>query len=360
MTQALPHISKMAPYALADIHASDGKILISLSQNECLRPPSPKAIEAAVAVLHKSELYPDPDWTELRNAIAEQHQIDACGILCASGSLDLIGCIARVFSGLGRSILVPAHAYPFFRSAAQLANARFDTAAEANATVSVDNLLDAVVPDTAIVFVANPGNPTGTRISKSDLVRLRAGLRPDILLVVDEAYGEFADHLSEPCFDLVDEGNTIVLRTFSKAYGMAGFRVGWGLFPEHIAAEMRKALNPNNISVASQAAATAAVHDQKYMRETCLITAELRDRAAGELAGAGFSVFPSFTNFLLIDMGSSQSAIAADAALRAKGIFLRPQSGAGLPHALRMTVGPQDAMRTAISELINWKKGAEA
>ncbi|MGI9370747.1 MAG: pyridoxal phosphate-dependent aminotransferase [Ruegeria sp.] len=356
MTQPLPHISEMAPYALAEIQVPDGQTLISLSQNECMRPPSPKAIEAAASVLHKSELYPDPDWTELRNAIAAHHQIDASGILCASGSLDLIGCIARVYAGPDRAVLAPAHAYPFFRSAAQLANARFDTAVEVNAAVSVDTLLDAVRPDTGIVFVANPGNPTGTRIARSDLVRLRAGLGRDILLLIDEAYGEFADHLNEPCFDLVQGGNTIVLRTFSKAYGMAGLRVGWGLFPEHVAAEMRKVLNPNNISSASQAAATAAVIDQNYMRETCSITADLRDQATNELVRAGFSVFPSFTNFVLIDLGGSKAANAADAALRAEGVFLRPQSGAGLPGTLRMTIGPQDAMRTAISGLVNWKK----
>ena len=155
---------------------------------------------------------------------------------------------------------------------------------------------------------------------------------------------------------LVEGGNTIVLRTFSKAYGMAGFRIGWGLFPPAIAAELRKVLNPNNVPASSQIAAAAAVRDDAYMRETCAITATLRGQAAAQLKEAGFDVYPSFTNFLLLNMGSPEAAQSADKALRAEGVFLRPQGGAGLPHTLRMTVGTQDAMNTAIDSLKHWRE----
>ena len=135
-------------------------------------------------------------------------------------------------------------------------------------------------PTPASSFVANPGNPTGTRIPRAELLRLRKGLPGDTLLVIDEAYGEFADHLGEPMFDLVGRGDTVVLRTFSKAYGLAGMRVGWGLFPPEIAGEIRKVMNPNNISVAGQAAAAAALADQAYMVETCRETASFARRVA--------------------------------------------------------------------------------
>jgi histidinol-phosphate aminotransferase len=356
MTRSHPHIARMSPYALADLAAPKGKTLISLSQNESLRPPSPKVLEAAAQAMGTSMLYPDPDWTDLRHALAELHGIDAARILCGNGSLDLIGCLARVYAGPGRAVLAPAHAYPFFQTAAHMADARFDTARETEATVSVDALLAAVQPDTGIVFVANPGNPTGTRITKSELIRLRQRLRPDILLVIDEAYGEFSDHLGERCFDMVAEDNTVVLRTFSKAYGMAGFRIGWGLFPPGIAEELRKVMNPNNIPASAQVAAAAAVRDNAYMRETCAITAALRDQAASELRDAGFTPYPSFTNFLLLDMGKPEAAASADRKLRSEGVFLRPQGGAGLPHTLRMTVGSQEAMETAIDILKQWKQ----
>jgi histidinol-phosphate aminotransferase len=356
MIAPVPHIFAMAPYALSHMSAPEGVPLISLSQNESIRPPSPLALEAAARSLADTALYPDPDWTDLRQGLADVHSIPADAILCGSGSLDLIGCIARAFAGPDRAVLAPAHAYPFFRSAAQMVGARFDTALETNATVNVDALLEAAKPDTRIVFVANPGNPTGTLIPRSELFRLRQGLKEDVLLVIDEAYGEFADHIEHRTFDLVEQGATIVLRTFSKAYGMAGLRVGWGVFPLAIAAEVRKVMNPNNISTPAQAAATAALKDTAYMEETCQLIAHARHRAMAALKHEGFRVIPSYTNFLLIDLETSAKANSADRALRAQGIFLRGQSGAGLPQMLRLTIGPADAMAAAISCLTDWKR----
>ena len=356
MTKPSPHILNMSAYALAEMSAPPGKSLISLAQNESLRGPSPKAIKAATQCLISGGNYPDPDWTALRGALATHHGISADMILCGNGSLDLIGCLARVYAGPDRSVLIPEHAYPFFRTAAQMANARVDTAPEVNETVSVDALLSAVQPDTGLVFVANPGNPTGTHIPKSDLVRLRAGLRDDILLIIDEAYGEFSDALNEPCWDMVDGGNCAVLRTFSKAYAMAGFRVGWGVFPDQISQELRKVMNPNSLTFPSQAAALAALKDDQYMRDTCRITAELREQVTHQLRHAGFDVASSVTNFVLIRFEAEAAALLADAALRAKGIFLRRQQGAALSHALRMTIGPADATAAAIKQLALWKE----
>lgn len=348
------HISAMAPYALARMGAPAGKPIISLAQNESFRPPAPAVMHAVSEAMAGAANYPDPDWTRLREVLAEIHDIDPTQILCGAGSLDLIGCLTRTYAGPDRAVLAPAHAYPFSRTAAQMSEARFDTAAEDHHTASVDNLLGAVQPDTGLVFIANPGNPTGTRIPTSEIRRLRDGLRGDILLVVDEAYGEFADPLGERVFDLVDRGDTIVLRTFSKAYGLAGARVGWGLFPAEIAGQVRKVMNPNNLPSTAQAAAEAALQDQTYMRETCALIDATKDRAAQRLREAGIKTQDSFANFLLLDFGSTDAAQAADAALRAQGIFLRTQSGAGLPHCLRMTIGPADHVDMAVTTLEYW------
>ncbi|MEX0345195.1 MAG: histidinol-phosphate transaminase [Rhizobiaceae bacterium] len=358
MARAQAHIAAMAPYALADMTPQADRPLISLAQNEGFRPPSPMTQKQAAEAFALGMLYPDPDWTGLRCALAALHRIMEQGILCGNGSLELIGALARVYSGPDRAVLAPRHAYPFFRTAAQIADARFDTAEENDLTVDIDSLLSAVCADTGLVFIANPGNPTGTRIPKPDLVHLRRELRDDILLVIDEAYGEFADHLCEPCFDMVESGNTAVLRTFSKAYCMAGFRVGWGLFPPVVAAEVRKVLNPNNIAALSQTAALAALNDQSYMRETCDLTAALKDQAVNELRNAGYRVRPSYTNFVLIEFASSEAAEMADQRLRAEGVILRRQSGAGLPHALRMTIGPALSTKKALDYLCRWKRGA--
>ncbi|MGJ8616904.1 MAG: pyridoxal phosphate-dependent aminotransferase [Sulfitobacter sp.] len=356
MIKPLPHIAAMSPYALAKLNAPVDKRLVSLSQNESLQAPSPRAIKAAAEAVEGAQLYPDPDWSALRSALAKRYQIPAEGILCGNGSMELIAGLTQGFAGPLNAVLAPAHAYPFFRTAAQLALARFDTAPENNGQVSVDALIAAVRPDTRIVFVANPGNPTGTRVSRGELVRLRNGLRSDILLVIDEAYGEFADHLNEPMFDQVGRGDTVVLRTFSKAYGLAGLRVGWGLFPDHIATALRKVMNPNNISVAGQAAACAATLDHEYMRATCLTTSKRRDQFITQLRSVGFEVADSFTNFALIRFANAEAADRADAMLRAEGVFLRAQGGAGLPDCLRITIGSKEDMNTAASLLTHWAK----
>lgn len=354
MPKPNPHVAAMSPYALAQIFVPPGKTPVSLSQNESLRPPSPKTIEAAGRAASETALYPDPDCTRLREALGALHGIDPEGIVCGNGSLDLIGCLARAYAGPGASVLAPEHAYPFFRTAAQSVGANFVTAPEDDCTASIDALLAAVRPETAIVFLANPGNPTGTRVPKSELQRLRNRLEDNVLLVIDEAYGEFADHLGERTWDIVARGDTVVLRTFSKAYGLAGFRVGWGMFPPDVAGELRKIINPNAVSHPAQAAALAALEDQPYMAETCALTSDLREEACRALLDAGFDARPSLTNFLLIHFAGEAKAQSAERTLQTEGIVLRRQQGAGLPHALRMTIGPEKDLLTAINQLKHW------
>ncbi|MEO0751146.1 MAG: aminotransferase class I/II-fold pyridoxal phosphate-dependent enzyme, partial [Pseudomonadota bacterium] len=156
---------------------------------------------------------------------------------------------------------------------------------------------------------------------------------------------------------LVDQGNTVILRTLSKAYGLAGARLGWGLFPMAVAEHVRKMLNPNNVTLASQAAAEAAILDQAWMRDTCAQTATLRDAFAERLRAIGLDAPQSFTNFTLIPFASAQAAAEVDATLKSEGVFLRPQAGAGLPHCLRATTGPPEDMDLAAELIETWAKG---
>lgn len=351
------HIAAMAPYALADLSVAPGRRLVSLAQNESFRPPSPRAIEAAQQTLSHLPLYPDPDWTALREAIGEVHGIEADMILCGAGSMELIGALAAAYLGPGDTALTTQHGYLFFRTAAMLANARVDLAPERDLMVDVDAILDAVQPKTKMVLIANPGNPTGTRIGRADLVRLRDGLPESTLMVIDEAYGEFADGLDPSCFDMANRGNTVVLRTFSKAYGLAGMRVGWGVFPRPIAQDVRKLLNPNNISVAAEAAAAAAMRDQSYMKETVAETARLRDSFAKDMHNLGLSVPPSYTNFVLLRFASAEQAAAADQELRDHGILMRGMAGYGLADCLRATIGNAEDMTLAASILGKFLSG---
>lgn len=358
MPQPVDKIGAMAAYALADLDAPAGVTPVSLAQNESAYPPAPQAIAAAARAMAEGALYPDPNWTDLRHAIAEVHAIPPEDILCGAGSMELIGALAHAFLDFTRAALVTAHGYLFFRTASQLAGARVDVVPEAALQVDVDTLLAAVRPDTAVVFVANPGNPTGTRLTRTEITRLRAGLAPHILLIVDEAYGEFADGARQPMFDLVDQGNTVVLRTFSKAYALAGMRVGWGLFPPAIRDEVRKVLNPNNISGPAQAAAAAAMRAQGYMRDRVAETTAIRDRFIADARGLGIVIPGSFTNFGLLGFPEPQAAAFADQALRGEGLLMRGMAGYGLPSHLRATIGSAADMDRALAVLARIREGA--
>lgn len=350
------HIAAMAPYALADLSVPAGKRLISLAQNESPLAPSPRALAAGQAALAESRLYSDPDWCALRAAIAAVHGLDPAQILCGAGSLELIAGLLQCYAGPGDRVLASQYTYAFFGVATQAAGADFVQAPEPDMTVSVDALLDAVDGRTRLVCVVNPGNPTGTRIPRRDLLRLRKGLDKSILLVIDEAYGEYADAPGEGSFDLVARGDTVVLRTFSKAYGLAGLRVGWGAFPPAVIAEVRKVLNPNNVSGVSQAAAAAAMADQDQMRRVCAETAARRDRFAARMRDLGLGVAESHTNFVVLRFADAAAAARADRTLRAEGLLLRGLAGYGLPDCLRATVGSEDDMAFAATLLAGWRE----
>ena len=187
MIRPVTQLATMAPYELASLDNS----LVSLAQNESLLPPSPKALEAGQRALSSAELYPDPDWTELREAIASVHQLDARKILCGAGSMELIATCLQAYAGVNDEVLGTEFGYLFVATVCQAIGARYIQAAEADYKVCVDSLLAKVTTKTRIVFVCNPGNPTGTRISNSELIRLREQLPQDVQLIIDQAYAEF-------------------------------------------------------------------------------------------------------------------------------------------------------------------------
>jgi len=354
MIRPVPYVGEMAPYALAEMSVAPGKRMISMAQNESIRAPSPLAVASGRAAMDGAQLYPDPDWKDLCEAVASVHGISENRILCGAGSMELIACIAHAYLEKGAELLTTQYAYAFTRTVAQYTDASFRVVEEVDYTVDPALLLAAVRPETKIVFIANPGNPTGTTLSRSNYAALRKGLREDILLIIDEAYGEFQDDREASDFSLTEEGNTIFLRTFSKAYGLAGMRVGWGVFPQTVATQVRKLLNPNNISVTSQASAAAAMRDQAYMQETCILTATLRDAFCMDLSKMGFLPVSSSANFVLIPFADAASAAAAYTALSAEGIVMRPMNGYGLPHCLRATIVNQADMAMAVACLKRW------
>lgn len=356
MISPKPHIAAMQAFALADLSAPPGMQVISLAQNESAFSPSPHALEAARAALDGGALYPDPDWASLRHAIAERHGINADNILCSAGSMDLISALIMAFSGPGDRVLSTAHGYGYFATSAKFAGAAYDAVPETELSVDVDALLAAVTPDTRLVCIANPGNPTGTRIPRSEVVRLRDSLREDVILLLDEAYAEFTDPLGEQMFDLAGQGNTVVTRSFSKAHALAGMRIGWGVFPPAIGAHARKLLTAGGVTVASLAAAEASMRDPGHVATTVRKTAAIRDRFIRRVREIGITCADSHTNFALLQFDDVAQRERADAALRAKGIIMRPMAGYGLPHCLRATIASEEIMNLTCDTLADWRE----
>ncbi|NNE21482.1 MAG: aminotransferase class I/II-fold pyridoxal phosphate-dependent enzyme [Rhizobiales bacterium] len=356
MIRARPHVAAMDAYALPDVSAPAGKRLISLALNESALPPSPNAIAAGSKALASGQLYAAEGWSDLRDAIAEVHDLNREDILCSGGSMALIETTMRCFAGPGDRVLASQYSYAFLRVAALAAGAEYAAAPEVDFTVSIDALLAAVQPATRIVCLVNPGNPTGTRIPYSEIVRLRDSLDDDVLLLIDEAYGEFTDQPAERTFELTERGNTVVLRTFSKVYALAGMRVGWGIYPAALRREMLKLLGGNTVSVAAEAAAAAAMRDQAYMRGVCNETSRRRQRFVAQLRDLGFDVPESHTNFALIRFASAEAAGRADRMLRAEGYVLRGMGLYALPDCLRATIGDAKDMDAVAGLLGDWLK----
>lgn len=341
--QAVDRIANMAPYALANLQLPEGVEPIMLAQNEALRGPSPK-VQALTGDMDL-QLYPDPEWTELRSAIAKAYQVDAEHILCGAGSMELIASLCQVYLQAGDELLASEYAYAFMNTCSKFTGCDYVQVKEPNFAVDVDLLLAAVTPATKIVFVANPGNPMGTSIPNSEIRRLRTALPEQVILIVDEAYGEFTDAQQEPLFDLAYTTNTVVFRTLSKAYALAGLRVGWGLFPNDIKVQVRKLMNPNNISIFTQKAATAAMLDQDYMRETVALTNHIREHFAQRMLDCGVEVIPSHSNFIMFNLNSAEQLTTVDGALRQQGVLTRPMGAYDLHQWLRITIGTQAQMQ---------------
>lgn len=360
MPNPTTHVASLAPYQLADLQLAPGVEPIMLAQNESLRAPSPMVAEAIVNVATCGRLYPDPSCDELGSVLRQAYALpEQDRVLVGAGSMELIGVLIRAYAGPSDEVLTSEFAYGYFSVAATIAGADYVQAVEHNYTPDVDALLVKVTDKTKIVIVVNPGNPTGTAIANNDIRRLRDALPKDALLVVDEAYGEFSDAWQEPMFDLVGRGDCVVLRTLSKAYGMAAMRVGWGYFPEVVAQAMDKLLNPSRISTISQKAAIAAVLDQDYMLETVRQTLAIGAEFKQAMLDLGLSVADSHTNFVLLKLADASQAQALEEGLRNQGYLVRPMRAA-LSDCLRITIGDKLVMQhlaNTIADLLGMLAG---
>lgn len=327
---------------------ADGRALIKLSANENPLGCSEAAL-AALAKPRPPAVYPDPDARELRAAIGEVHELDPARIVCGTGSDELLNLAAQAFAGSGDEVLFSRYSFSVYDIAARRCGATPVEAPDTDFATDVDALLSVVSERTKVVFVANPNNPTGTYLSREEVARLHAGLPQDVLLVVDQAYGEYLTTEEDDGGLALAEANenVLVTRTFSKIYGLAGERIGWATGAPALVDALNRIRGPFNVTTSGQAAALAALGDQSFVTLARDHNAIELNRFTGKieaLGNHGLRAIPSKANFLLVMFDGKVSAETALHALGEAGYAVRHLPGQGLPQALRITIGKAEDM----------------
>ena len=329
--------------------------IFKLSSNESPMGPSPAAIDAFRAVGTHLELYPDGQAVELREAIAAVHGLNASNLICGAGSDELLGLLCRAYLGAGDEAIITQHGFLVYKIQILASGATPVTVPEDDCRVNVDHILAAVTERTRAVFIANPGNPTGSYVPMADIRRLHAGLPPHVLLVLDAAYAEYVRRNDyEAGVELVSANkNVVMVRTFSKVYGLAALRVGWLYGPTDIVGALNRVRGPFNLSAPAIAAAAAAVRDQAFIEAAVAHNNQWLDVLTTKLTAIGLRVTPSVANFVLIHFPDQDGKRAPDADrfLTSRGFILRGVAGYGLPNALRLTIGAEDANEGVIRAL---------
>lgn len=288
-----------------------GLPVINMGFNELPYPPLPGILAALHDTGGRAQSYGSPHCDGLRDALGELHGIDPEHIVCGNGSEELLDVIARCFARPGDEILISQYGYIQFALTANRVGATLVKAPEQDLTTDIDALLAAVSERTRVVFVANPNNPTGTMVAVGKLARLADNLPARVVLVLDLAYGEFADpHYCAQVHALVaDHSNLVVTRTFSKAYGLAGVRVGWCDAPAWMVPVLYAARGMGTVNALAQAAAIAGIAEQAHVQARVDEIVAERNRIAGALGQLGFDVIPSHANFMMAMMRDGDAVL---------------------------------------------------
>ena len=329
-----------------------GTKVYKLSSNESPIGASPQAVEAFRAAAGTLELYPDGSATLLRQAIATRYGLKAENIVCGAGSDELLQLLAHAYLSPGDEAIYSQYGFLVYPIAIQSNGATPVVAPEKDFLADVDAILTRVTSRTRMVFLANPNNPTGRYLPFSEVKRLHAGLPRNVLLVLDAAYAEYVRRNDyEAGLELVATfDNVVMTRTFSKIHGLAALRLGWAYCPAHIADVLNRVRGPFNISAPAIAAGAAAIADQEFVERAIAHNETWLPWLATELTELGLTVTPTVGNFLLVHFPSGElhNAHSADAYLLDHGFVLRRMDSYGLPGALRLTVGTEEANRSLI------------
>lgn len=358
--QPKPWIMDIAPYVPGRSSTDDGRKVVKLSSNE--NPLGTSDAAKAAFAHHVVDLarYPDASAAALREAIAAKYDLDPARVIYGTGSDEILHMIAGVYAGPGDEVIQVRYGFAVYEIATRRVGATLVVVPDTDYATDVDAIFAAVTSRTRIVFIANPNNPTSTFTPRTEIARLHAGLPANVMLVIDQAYAEYieADE-DDAALELAkSQPNVIITRTFSKIYGLAAERIGWGYGSAEAVAAMHRIRAPFNVTSAGQRAAIAAFNDDAFVEHSRAQNAQWRAWLADEIAklgNAGLRAIPSKTNFLLILFEGPVSAETAYKALMERGYIVRWLPGQGLPNALRISIGTEEetrAVATALREIV--------
>ena len=275
---------------------------VKLSANESALGPSPMAIAAYKAAAENLHRYPDPVYHDLREAIGEKFNLDAKRIVCGVGSDEILKLACRAYLKPGDEAIYVAHSFSMYPIAIKSVGAVAIEVCDVDYRADVDNIIAAITDKTRIIFIANPNNPTGTYLPATEIERLWQNIPDTILLILDAAYAEFVDADDyEAGIELASKANNVLMtRTFSKLYGLAALRLGWGYACKKIAHTLDKIRDPFNVPSSAQVAGVAALKDLDFEQKAISHNSQWREWLSNELSALGLRIIPSVTNFILI------------------------------------------------------------
>ncbi|HEY1326158.1 MAG TPA: histidinol-phosphate transaminase [Casimicrobiaceae bacterium] len=319
--------------------------IVKLASNENPRGPSPKALAAISAAAADLTRYPDGNAYALKQALAARLAVGAEQIVLGNGSNDVLELVTHAFLRPGDEAVYAQHAFTVYPLATQARGATGVVVPARDYGHDLCAMLAAITPRTRVVFVANPNNPTGTWIDPQRLEAFAAAVAPDVLVVLDEAYNEYLDAAQQANATrwIARYPNLVVTRSFSKAYGLAALRIGYGVMDGAVADMLNRVRQPFNVNALAQAAALAALDDAAYVEDSRRLNREGLAQLAAGFARLGVKALPSHGNFVLVEVGDATRVYGA---LLRQGVIVRPVANYELPTWLRVTVGlPQENER---------------
>jgi histidinol-phosphate aminotransferase len=355
------YIERLVPYQpgrhIADVRREYGlDRIIKLASNENPFGASPRAVAAATAALAEAYRYPDIACLELRQALTRVYRVKLANTIVGAGSEGIMATIVRTFLHDDDEVVTSEGTFIGFTVLTRSQGVRLHLVPQKGYAYDLEAMAAALTPKTKIVYLANPNNPTGTLFTRAAFDRFYARVPPHVLIIQDEAYHEFVGaDATYPDSQLYRYDNVITLRTFSKVYGLAGLRIGYGLAAEGLIAPLLKVrlpFEPNNVAVA---AALAALEDQEFVNRTVANNAAGRARLYEGFAALGVPFVRSFANFVMIDLGDAERSRTVCEGLLQRGIIVRPLAAFGLPACVRVTVGlpeENEAMLAALAEVL--------